>query len=68
MTCCRCVVTRCRCVVTRCRCVVTCCRCVVTDVREIQELRRRQYGVSAESLASGKPLTIEEKGPVSLPR
>ncbi|KAK2189360.1 hypothetical protein NP493_108g02002 [Ridgeia piscesae] len=37
--------------------------CVVTDVREIQELRRRQYGVSAESLASGKPLTIEEKGP-----
>ena len=41
------------------------CRSVVTDVREIQELRKRQYGVSADSLASGKTLVVEDKGPVS---
>ncbi|KAI0230942.1 hypothetical protein LSAT2_018695 [Lamellibrachia satsuma] len=38
-------------------------RSVVTDVREIQELRKRQYGVSADSLASGKTLVVEDKGP-----
>ena len=38
----------------------------MSDVKEIQELRNRQYGVSADSLASGKTLVVEDKGPVSI--
>ena len=38
----------------------------MSDVKEIQELRNRQYGVSADSLASGKNLVVEDKGPVSI--
>ncbi len=41
-------------------------RSAVSDVKEIQELRNRQYGVSADSLASGKTLVVEDKGPVSI--